>query len=289
MKKLLNFKNYFNQKDITINPKYEKMSQEELLKIVYPLRDENINKKSTLNGLTELNYDLKDSILNKKKEKESSEIKNIYNDLKNTLFSSEEIDVVEKNKEFNDFLYDQYLLYDGLEEEEINDLNQIKIKEENWEDNKELFIFKQKIIERNYQELFRNIIASNKLKKLLGELNKCRINDNSKNLGNNNENIEDNIKEKEIKQENKDEKLTTLSDKIGSEEKKERHKKEKQKEPKINVIQNKLNNESLNPLDYLKKREEKKMNLDSLLEEEDNELSFKNISDKSIGKGWDEE
>ena len=54
--------------------------------------------------------------------------------MKNTLFSSEEIDVVEKNKEFNDFLYDQYLLYDGLEEEEINDLNQIKIKEENWED-----------------------------------------------------------------------------------------------------------------------------------------------------------
>ena len=285
-----NIFNYFSQKDNPINPRYEKMSQEELLKIIYPLRKENIDKKDSLNGLTEINNDLKNSILNKKKM--NSEIKNIYN----TLFSFEEIDIVEKNKEFNDFLYDQYLLYDGLEEEEINDLNQIKIKEENWEDNKDLFIFKQKIIERNYQELFRNIISSNELQNLLGKQNKIIINDVGKNLDKNNENIENNKKEKEKEKENeinlekKDMKLNTLSDKTESDKKKEKHKKEKKKGNKINPIQTKLNNESLNPLDNFKNKEEKKINLDDLLDdEEDNELSFKKISDKNIGKGWEEE
>lgn len=281
-----NIFNYFSQKDNPINPRYEKMSQEELLKIIYPLRKENIDKKDSLNGLTEINNDLKNSILNKKKM--NSEIKNIYN----TLFFFEEIDIVEKNKEFNDFLYDQYLLYDGLEEEEINDLNQIKIKEENWEDNKDLFIFKQKIIERNYQELFRNIISSNELQNLLGKQNKIIINDVGKNLDKNNENIENNKKEKEkeINLEKKDMKLNTLSDKTESDKKKEKHKKEKKKGNKINPIQTKLNNESLNPLDNFKNKEEKKINLDDLLDdEEDNELSFKKISDKNIGKGWEEE
>ena len=96
-----------------------------------------------------------------------------------------------------DFLYDQYLLYGELEEEEINDLNQIKIKEDNWSDNKDLFIFKQKIIERKYQEFFRNNAASSELQKLFGVNNtNINITKDNNNDNNNDNNIEDNKKEK---------------------------------------------------------------------------------------------
>ena len=144
------------------------MSKEELLSLIYSLKEVNEKQKEKLNKLSEENRELneiKDSILNKKKN--NSEIKNIYNDLKFTLFSSNETEVNEKNKNFNDFLYDQYLLYDGLEEEEVNDLNQIKKIDDDLENNQDLFIFKQKVIERNYQELFRNMEASMKKKKII--------------------------------------------------------------------------------------------------------------------------
>ncbi len=310
------FKNFFNQQDIPINPAFENMTQEELLRLIYSLKEVNDKQKENLNKLSEENEDLKDSILNKKKN--NSEIKNIYNDLKYTLFSSNEIEINEKNKDFNDFLYDQYLLYDGLEEEEVNDLNQIKKIDDYLENNKELFIFKQKIIERNYQELFRNIEASKQLQKLFPIKKENIINDiiiedkkiekeKEKNVIKN-KGIEDNMKEKESniikgnnnevkknknenKKEVKDIKKSSLSDKK-LEGKKKHKKKEKENEEKKkelnNIIQNKMNIESLNPI---KKKEEKNNFLDNLLNDDDNddnnEISFKDINTNN--KGWEED
>ena len=105
------FKNFFNQNEVPINEAFSNMSKEELLSLIYSLKEVNEKQKEKLNKLSEENRELneiKDSILNKKKN--NSEIKNIYNDLKYTLFSSNETEVIEKNKNFNDFLYDQYLL-----------------------------------------------------------------------------------------------------------------------------------------------------------------------------------
>ena len=310
------FKNFFNQQDIPINPAFENMTQEELLRLIYSLKEVNDIQKENLNKLSEENEDLKDSILNKKKN--NSEIKNIYNDLKYTLFSSNEIEINEKNKDFNDFLYDQYLLYDGLEEEEVNDLNQIKKIDDYLENNKELFIFKQKIIERNYQELFRNIEASKQLQKLFPIKKENIINDiiiedkkiekeKEKNVIKN-KGTEDNMIEKESniikgnnnevkknknenKKEVKDIKKSSLSDKK-LDGKKKHKKKEKENEEKKkelnNIIQNKMNIESLNPI---KKKEEKNNFLDNLLNDDDNddnnEISFKDINTNN--KGWEED
>lgn len=310
------FKNFFNQQDIPINPVFENMTQEELLRLIYSLKEVNDKQKENLNKLSEENEDLKDSILNKKKN--NSEIKNIYNDLKYTLFSSNEIEINEKNKDFNDFLYDQYLLYDGLEEEEVNDLNQIKKIDDYLENNKELFIFKQKIIERNYQELFRNIEASKQLQKLFPTKKENIINDiiiEDKKIEKEKEKnvikdrgIEDNMIEKESniikgnnnevkknknenKKEVKDIKKSSLSDKK-LEGKKKHKKKEKENEEKKkelnNIIQNKMNIESLNPI---KKKEEKNNFLDNLLNDDDNddnnEISFKDINTNN--KRWEED
>ena len=270
-------KKYFNQNENQINPEFEKMPQDKLVNLTYSLKEKNNKNKEEIDKLTEENNNLKDTILNRKKN--TSEIKSIYKDLKNTLFySSEEPDIHSKNKEFIDFLYDQYLLYGGLEEEEINDLNQIKIKEDNWLDNRDLFIFKQKIIERNYQELFRNIAASNELIKLYG-LNNI-VNDNNSNI----------VKDNNYNEDNKKENLGLHSDKnvIGEGKKKNiKHKKDKEKDKlkekkSSSDIKSKINIDSIDPIKNMKKKEEKNNLLDDLLKEdnneEDNEISFKDIS-----------
>ena len=271
--------NYFGKKEeIIIDPKFKRMSKEELILTANTLKDANNNLKSSLNELTTKNNNLKETILGKKKK--SSEIKNFVKDMKYTLFSSGEIDNNEKNKELNDFIYDQYFLYGGLEEEEINDLNQIKMKEDNWADNKDFFILKQKIIERNYQELFKNISISEELNKLFPfkeEENK------------NNNDIKEEIKlnEKNInKNENKEEKKT-----IKKEIKKHKIKKENKKSPKIE----KENKEQKNifDIDKLNPNKDKKIHYKledfNFLEQDNKEsLSLNQLSDEK-NKKWDDD
>ena len=271
---------YFNQNEYQINPDFEKMPQEQLVNLAYSLKDKNNKNKEEIDKYTEENNTLKDTILNRKKN--TSEIKSIYKDLKNTLFfSSEEPDINQKNKDFTDFLYDQYLLYGGLEEEEINDLNQIKIKEDNWSDNQDLFIFKQKIIERNYQELFRNIAASNELKKLYG-LNNV-INDNNSNVVKDSSNsTEDNKKEKLNLNSDKNVAVTGEGKKKKVKSKKDKDKDKLKDKKSSSDLKSKINIDSIDPIKNMKKKEETNNLLDDLLKEdnieEDNEISFKDIS-----------
>ena len=271
---------YFNQNEYQINPDFEKMPQEQLVNLAYSLKDKNNKNKEEIDKYTEENNTLKDTILNRKKN--TSEIKSIYKDLKNTLFfSSEEPDINQKNKDFTDFLYDQYLLYGGLEEEEINDLNQIKIKEDNWSDNQDLFIFKQKIIERNYQELFRNIAASNELKKLYG-LNNV-INDNNSNVVKDSSNsTEDNKKEKLNLNSDKNVTVTGEGKKKKVKSKKDKDKDKLKDKKSSSDLKSKINIDSIDPIKNMKKKEETNNLLDDLLKEdnieEDNEISFKDIS-----------
>ena len=271
---------YFNQNEYQINPDFEKMPQEQLVNLAYSLKDKNNKNKEEIDKYTEENNTLKDTILNRKKN--TSEIKSIYKDLKNTLFfSSEEPDINQKNKDFTDFLYDQYLLYGGLEEEEINDLNQIKIKEDNWSDNQDLFIFKQKIIERNYQELFRNIAASNELKKLYG-LNNV-INDNNSNVVKDSSNsTEDNKKEKLNLNSDKNVAVTGEGKKKKVKSKKDKDKDKLKDKKSSSYLKSKINIDSIDPIKKMKKKEETNNLLDDLLKEdnieEDNEISFKDIS-----------
>ena len=271
---------YFNQNEYQINPDFEKMPQEQLVNLAYSLKEKNNKNKEEIDKYTEENNTLKDTILNRKKN--TSEIKSIYKDLKNTLFfSSEEPDINQKNKDFTDFLYDQYLLYGGLEEEEINDLNQIKIKEDNWSDNQDLFIFKQKIIERNYHELFRNIAASNELKKLYG-LNNV-VNDNNSNVVKDSSNIsEDNKKEKLNLNSDKNVAVTGEGKKKKVKSKKDKDKDKLKDKKSSSDLKSKINIDSIDPIKNMKKKEETNNLLDDLLKEdnieEDNEISFKDIS-----------
>ena len=267
--------NYFGKKEeIEIAPKFKRMSKEELILTANTLKDANNNLKTSLEGLTTKNNSLKEIILNK--EKKSSELKSFMKDMKNTLFSSSDIDNNEKNKELNDFIYDQYTLYGGLEEEEINDINQIKIKEDNWIDNKDFFILKQKIIERNYQELFKNILISE-------ELNKLFFGEDIKNDNNNNINVENNLKTNKPNDINNN-KNKDIEKNNQKEDKKQKIKKRNNEKNKKDKEENKFNFDNLN--------KDKKMNYRledfNFLEEGDEKISLKDLSDEKKNK-WDDD
>ena len=132
------------------------------------------------------------------------------------------------------------------EEEEINDLNQLQINEDKWCDNQDFFIFKQKILERNYQELFRNILVSGELQNLFGIKNTNEMNNiniiNEENNKETNEKVQ-NENENKIEDDKKinNIKLETVDDKINSGEKKKKNKKKKKDNDKSKKCQNEIN------------------------------------------------
>ena len=157
------------------NKEYEEISKEELASIASNLNIENKALKIDLENKINENKIFKNNILNN--DDDSSKFNKFFNEIKTTFLTNEN----DKNSDniylnrFKNFLYSQYLFYGEIEEDDINYLNQIKInKNEDWE-GKDIFIFKQNIIERNYNELFKNILISNELNKILDKVSNNNI------------------------------------------------------------------------------------------------------------------
>ena len=125
------------------------MEQDDLYTTATILQADNSNLKEKLKFLTEENQKLKHDLLGIKKEGKL-----------NKIISSVTSDFSDNNKQLNsfkEFIFKQYFLYNGLTEDEVNYLNTLdQVSENDFENNKGLFIFKQKIIERNYREMMNN-------------------------------------------------------------------------------------------------------------------------------------
>ena len=164
------------------NKEYEEISKEELVSIASNFNFENKALKSNLDNKINENKILKNAILNN--EDDSSKFNKFFNEIKTTFLTNENdktSDNIYLNR-FKNFLYSQCLFYGGIEDDDINFLNQVKINQnEDWE-GKDIFIFKQKIIERNYNELFKNLLISNELNKILDKPLKDNKNDNLSNI-----------------------------------------------------------------------------------------------------------
>ena len=65
--------------------------------------------------------------------------------------------------EFKKFLSEQILFY-GLQEDDIDNLNNLTntLNDYDWSQNKDLFMFKQRLLENNFNEMFRNLVIMNK-------------------------------------------------------------------------------------------------------------------------------
>ena len=124
------------------NKEYEEISKEELASIASNLNIENKALKIDLENKINENKILKNNILNNYDD--SSKFNKFFNEIKTTFLTNEN----EKNSDniylnrFKNFLHSQYLFYGGIEDDDINYLNQVKINQnEDWE-GKDLFVFK---------------------------------------------------------------------------------------------------------------------------------------------------
>lgn len=262
------------------NPLYERMERDELVNVTSNLNIENKALKSKLDEKIIENKQLKNSILNSNDN--SSGFNKFFNEIKTTFLNPEDEDDFDKKytNQFKNFLFDQYFFYGGIEEDEINFLNQINVnKDQDYQNNKDIFLFKQKILERNYNELIRNLLISNELNNIL-DINS--INSKKNNLKSNfNFNDYQNIDNENIT--NNDNKIINNNN-INNE---------------TNNINNKTINENSNKNNEdifvskkkqilpKKNRKSDNLNLDSLLKEEDESLSFSNMNKKK--NKWDED
>ena len=177
------------------------MSHEDLVSTASILQEEYDNLKKNYGNLEKENKLLKNSVINNSSDQDS-QFGKFYNNFKSVILDDNA--TTDKNlNDFKSFLYNEYLFYGGIEENDVNFLNQIKISEDSdWENNKNVFLFKQKILERNYREIFNNLLISNEINKFLQKNNKNKI--------------PIKVKDNYIHQEEKNEKKTSLNDIISS-------------------------------------------------------------------------
>ena len=301
--KLNDFLNINN--NIPNDEKFKEMSKEELTNIASILTDENKQLKEKMNLIMNENNLLKNSIINNSNEK-NSEFGKIYNDLKETFLNfNEDDDNNNKNlNNFKTFLYNQFLFYGGIEEDDVNFINQININnDQDWEKNHEIFLFKQKILERNYNEMFRNLLISKEINNLIegkkninnnfNKENKFNVNqmkqneekiikennnNNNNNFNNNfnNNNFNNNFNNNNFNNLIKEEKVFNEENLKNSSNKNENKNKKTTNSKINNSSSKKANNDILYDLIY---------------EDEDEKLSFSNLTEekKKQKSKWDEE
>lgn len=126
------------------------------------LREESRILKEKFNVLLRENELMKQSTFNSDKySSNSSQLGNFFKDFKTTFFSSEKSD--ESMLDYKNFLLENKLLFENFDDEDSEFLSNVSITEDNWQKSKDFYIFKQKLLERNYRELFKNMQVANEL------------------------------------------------------------------------------------------------------------------------------
>lgn len=297
----------------TIHEKFTDMSHEDLLSTASILQEEYDILKKNYGNLEKENKLLKNSVINNSSEQDS-QFGKFYNNFKSVILDDNT--TIDKNlNDFKSFLYNEYLFYGGIEENDVNFLNQIKINEDSdWENNKNVFLFKQKILERNYREIFNNFLISNEINRFLQKNNK------NKNLVKINYNYihqeEKNNKKKSLndiissKNEEQEENRKTYNKKVNQELKTDSN----SKDVKSPIFEHKSTKEAKgysSPTQENKKspvvvnekrtvisnnqnsKKQKTLNLENLLvddDEEDEEANYKSLSNSQKPKNkWEED
>lgn len=89
----------------------------------------------------------------------------LLTDVKTAFFDDDKM----KNdsmSQFKNFIIENSVFYYGLEEDEITELNEMKINDADWSKNKDIFLLKQRLIERNFRMLIENIKENEIMKEL---------------------------------------------------------------------------------------------------------------------------
>ena len=281
------------------NEDYNKMSKEQLVPIATNLKNQNQELKNNLKNIIDECSLLKNSIINNSNDN-NTQFGKMFIDLKNSLLTYENGKNINNNSiEFKKYLYKNNLFYGGIEEDNINLLKEIKVKQDDeWKNNKDSLLFKQKLLERNYKELFRNLLLSKEFNNILDKTSNENSNQKKNNFINNNK-IENITLNDIITNNNNFNDNNNINDNINNNNQ--------------NIINNETNeikgfptqnkqNEKISPKkkesDFVTKmkqtlpKKQKKLDenlLNNLLSDEDEEISFSNLNKKQHKKGWDED
>lgn len=68
--------------------------------------------------------------------------------------------------EFKTFLNENNLFYSSILEDDIDYLNELNIEDSDWNENKSIIVLKQKILERNYKNLIKNLSVGRALNQI---------------------------------------------------------------------------------------------------------------------------
>lgn len=133
------------------------------------LKDESRILKGKYNQLLKENELLKNSIFSES-DQGNSNISKIFKEFKSAFFSYDSNSETNQDvKNFKNFLFQHMLLYNSVEEEDIDYLNSLNITNSEWANNKEIFIFKQNLLERSLNQITENLLVCNDLNKFLHE------------------------------------------------------------------------------------------------------------------------
>ena len=172
-KGLTNFLDFGNTDD-----DLNSLSQEELLRKVSSINQENLSLQKSINEISKENYLLNNSIVNDNNKK-NSEFSKFLNLMQvNLIHNKNNSGIKYTNKDFKKFLYKEKMFYGCLDENDIDIL--LKAKKDNkieWDEKtiKEKNKLKQEILEKNLKNLYSNIFAikvSNKKNKKEKKRNK---------------------------------------------------------------------------------------------------------------------
>lgn len=70
--------------------------------------------------------------------------------------------------EFKTFLNENSLFYSTIHDDDIDYLNELNIEDADWNENKSIIVLKQKILERNYKNLIKNVSVARTLNQIEG-------------------------------------------------------------------------------------------------------------------------
>ena len=205
------------------NEDLNSLSQEELLRKVSLINQENTSLQKSINEISKENYLLDNSIVsdNNKNNSHFSKFLNLMqiNLIHNNKYNNNGINYT--NKDFKKFLYNEKLFYGCLNEDNIDIL--IKAKKDNkleWDDSmkREKNKLKQEILEKNLKNLYSNIFSvkvshkkndKEKNKNLIRKENNEINNNNNINIDNNDNKSSEKKKSKKLFEENKFQEIKT--------------------------------------------------------------------------------
>lgn len=137
------------------------------------LKKENKELKDQLNLLINENKILKDCYFESKSDGFGGKyFGKLLTDVKTVIFEDKAKENLKSVDQFKSFLVENMFINDSINSVDVDYLNQLVIPEENWNESKKLFEFKQKIMQRNYLNLIENTYNANKANSLVEKINK---------------------------------------------------------------------------------------------------------------------